>query len=455
MTDRFPELAASYVYDLVHDNVHNIRTESMQGIPTSNLKKTIGSVEMTVGGKPKRVNPIDIWLKLPSCVQVMGEFHDPTSSDKIVLHREELYVNNFHMPHYDQRQIDEEKVAPFKQYLEYLIPDADERGYFIKWLAAKVQFRDYRGPAVVMIAEQEGTGRNTLMQMIGSLFGDHNVQDVKLQEFEKPSFNEYMDKLFVYVDETIAHQDQRERARFYEHIKSTVDPLAQRVTINRKYGGKSQAMSVTSFLFFSNNADAMHVSNNSRRIFALSNTDLPGDASHFRAVHEWMEKDDWQIHVWNWLMSIEVDKGEMSQRPPVTEAMEEMRDAAKTSMDRLIEVAIAVWPSDIVNSQLMVETLLARFEHKLPKYASADVLRRELRRRLSSLDRLNKTGEFRNRIRTEGKTRVVAARDPELMTSGALCEDHAMVYKDFIKGMTDSSFAQIMREYMTENAIEV
>jgi hypothetical protein len=120
-----------------------------------------------------------------------------------------------------------------------------------------------------------------------------------------------------------------------------VDPLAQQVTVNPKHERKMDIMCVASFLFFSNNEDALHVPAGTRRIFTCRNAYEVRGPDYFRALRAWM-KTDWQQHVWNWLRTFVIDLAEMSSAPPETESHHDMREAGKSVMDHKVAAAIAV-----------------------------------------------------------------------------------------------------------------
>jgi hypothetical protein len=436
--EMFPELAADNVYDIVNDKVCNIRKQYPVSLPLANVKKITNSVKMVIGDKVKQVNPYDIWLKLASCVKVQGDAYDPTQDAKIVERQGNLFVNTFGMPHYNHITADEEKYGPFKRYIAYLIPDAEERDYFLDWLACKVQNREYRGPAIVMIGLVEGAGRNTLMIMLQQLFGESNVVPAALHEIENPNFNEYMASLICYVDETIASQDQAKRSRFYEAVKTNVDPLAQQAIVNRKYGTKLAVTTVTSFLFFSNHEDAIHVAGGTRRIFALSNTKEVGKAEFFSATHKWMRAEGWAQHVWQWLLDRPADMAFMSSAPPQTKTFTDMTEASKSDLDHILDAVCELFRDDLNCPYIPLTPVINFIYNEYTDeigHISKQGIRREFRKQVITLGRSGMPESMRG---DDGSIHKVKALTREASTDDAVRRAALEPFRQAMKVIDDS-----------------
>jgi hypothetical protein len=335
------------------------------------------------------------------------------------------------------------------------LPEPTERGYFINFLAAKAQNRDFRGPAVVMIATTEGAGRNTLMIMLSRLFGAQNIQDARLSDLESPANNYYMDSLFVYIDETVAHKDLKQRAKFYETIKSIVDPLTQYVTVNKGNGRSMRVLTVASFFFFSNNLNAIHVPKGTRRVFVCMNPERVGGEKLFKEVHQWMAGDEWPMHVWNWLMSMDVDMATMSGKPPRTLSHEIMQEATQTKLDEVISAAIkvALPHTKLMSISFMNKVIGDHLSDLIPAHANDLIRRNEIKRHTLSLQSMLKQGVFTNIISKDThikSTQRLVAIDPEVVGNIRVCEKEKKRYRKFVAQHPPFYYAKLIRAEIDE-----
>jgi len=324
---------------------------------------------------------------------VQGPAYDASCRDKIVVDRHGTQrVNIFHLPPHPPVTIDMKQVEPFKQFLAYLIPDKEQHDYFLDWLSCKAQHPEFRGAAMVMVAKAEGTGRGTLMQLIGKLFGQRNVRNITMDEMLSSQWTEWRASLFVHVDESMAMEDPAGARRAYDRLKELIDPMTTEGIVNVKYGGQMWVKMCSSMLLFSNHEDALYVADNTRRFYGVRNPDIPAPPAFFKKLREWMGDfsmpTQWERHVWAWLLERDVNVAAMTAPPPESEAMKKMKHASKSLLDAVIDGAIATWPSTIIPSSFVMDALSYYETKGLPK-AWRMIAKSKLMQRLHSLQHLN------------------------------------------------------------------
>lgn len=353
-----PEDVVHMVYDNVNDKVFNLRERGAL-VPRTvvAVNRTTPKIRLPNGSM---VEQLPLWLKQPSSVVVSGATFDPSTRDRLI---EDAYgdlrANLFHMPDYDPVAPDPEIVKVFMDYLTYLLPDDDERAYFIKWLACKVQNPAFRGAAIILISQAQGTGKNTLMKMLAKLFGPHNTDQMNIESLldSGNQFNEWSTKLFVNVNESLAVGENLTARRAYNRLKEIVDPMTMQVMVNPKYGAKYIANCATSFLFFSNHSDAVYLQAHDRRFFAARGPDIPADPEYFGMVHKWLEGENWMAHIWWHFMDMTVDLNEMMAKPAQTLTMLEIKHDTTSPLEAVIMAAICCWPSALVPRKVVKELL--------------------------------------------------------------------------------------------------
>jgi Family of unknown function (DUF5906) len=167
-------------------------------------------------------------------------------------------------------------IAVFETFLARLFPDAAERTWFWNWLAHKAR-QPWVPVGVIMVAEEFGTGRGTLFEILGLLLGEAYVVPCTFGELTGAAsgarFNARLaDALIAVVNEAVAedgHQQTQRRLR-YEALKNSIDPSP---TARRRFEAKGQhayaQRSAMSGLFATNHRDVIKLPRGDRRFSVL------------------------------------------------------------------------------------------------------------------------------------------------------------------------------------------
>ena len=303
------------------------------------------------------INPVDIWSKDHRRINVAGIRMRPDKPRPTYEEGGQVWINAYRPP-----DLPEEggTVDPVLAFLASLLPDEAERRWFIQWLAYKLHRPDIPGPAVVMVAREFGTGRGTLGEIIKRLFGRAYVTTLPFAIFAgRSSQAQYTDwgagSLMVLVNES-SESDGGGRYTVkkdtYEHLKEIVEPRP----IERAYIAKGRqqfkAMSHTSYIIFTNNGDALPIPENDRRFAVLTNGDPILDTAYWDDLNAWIDSEENIGAFARWLLD-EVDLTGYSPyaRPLATIGKRDMTEAAKSDLDRGIDIALAslqspVWVPD-------------------------------------------------------------------------------------------------------------
>jgi hypothetical protein len=456
--DPCPELSTNYVLDTVNDMAWNVRLDrGPRGLKTEMLRKTTPDVFLPRDGKSAlKANPVAIWMRQPQTVQVEGTTYDPTDPSPIV--RDEngaKMVNVFKLPDWPIIRPDMNKVQPFLDFLHYLIPEEEEREYFLKWLACKAKWPEFRGVAMIMVAKVEGTGRNTLMQIIGKVWGQQNVTGISIEDMLHSQWTDWRASLFVHVDESVAMDDPRQSRRVYDRLKELVDPMTTTIKVNAKYSPTSRVKSTASMMFFSNHEDALHTAGNSRRFYGVRNPYTPADAKMFGKLREWMgeydKRTDWEAHVWNFLRNIEVDRDAMLAAPKQSQAMKDIVHASRTTFDILAEGALACWDCDLVSTKLLCDAI----EFFEPKGLHSSWRRGVPKEMQKSLFSLRKTVPGGYRLGANGKMHTLMAKDAGYMTSLRLCEKQSVRFKHLAEAFDRTAYARKIQDWAVEQGYDL
>ena len=359
--DHVPEMVAKYVYDASQDCCWDVTSQSHS--PVSYTMPVMRNLHpnpvkyITFNGELKTASPVAMWVKNPARVTVQGVQYSPVHRSRLFRTAQgDMMYNLFTMNEYRDEPVDKAAIKVFYDYLEYLIPAEDEREFFIDWLACKVQSPAFRGPALFMVAEIQGIGRNTLTDMVGSLFGRRHVQHVPFHKLlTNTAYNTFQESLFVVVDETLAVDDYTTNRKAADILKEMIDPKIQTVTVNPKYGRQRMVDSVASFWFLSNHTDGLKLTEGDRRYYAIRNASQRATPAYFGMINRWLESDHWQQHLWNDLKARPVDIEAMAAPPPASNAMAEVIQAGKSALDLTVEGFIKAWPTPAIPRKLIFD----------------------------------------------------------------------------------------------------
>ena len=251
-------------------------------------------VLMEVGprGGIKMHSPADGWLRSPARLSTRREEMRP-DRPRPTFTEEGYHVFNRYRPPVHPTEGGE--LVPFETFLARLFPDEAERTWFWHWLAHKTRRPWVPMVGIIMVAEEFGTGRGTLFDILELLFGKDYVVPCAFGELTGTSaasrFNARLaDALFAVVNEAVAedgHQ-QTQRRLHYDALKNVVDPSP---TARRRFEAKGQhayaQTSAASTIIATNHRDVVKLPRDDRRFEVLTcgRKMTPAETTEIRA---WM-----------------------------------------------------------------------------------------------------------------------------------------------------------------------
>lgn len=228
-------------------------------------------------GKTKRVNPAQLWLIDPRRINIRGQQMRPDMPRPLFDDVGELYGNTFAKP---QHSASPEGQDVFTAFMEHLLPDPAERDYCLDALAHKLAHPEVPGPGLLMVSPRQGAGRGTLFTILQQLYGPRYVRKIDPGALTgdgegQGKYNTWLESSIVaLVDELLNPGDGNvfwRRKRAYDRIKSLIDPATREVEIIRKGINNGPARTFTTFIMATNNANALPLDEDDRRICVLTN----------------------------------------------------------------------------------------------------------------------------------------------------------------------------------------
>ncbi len=366
VTERAAHLTSTYAFDPINNGVWQIKgvrqpvyipLEGFKNLHPEKAKVSFGD------GKHRLVAETTLFIQSKARVVVRGQTYDPSDSSKLITDTDGTHrVNTYTIPPWGDGDYDKDHVATFKQFIGYLIPDEKAREFFLDWLAAKCQSMAFRGPAILMIAPMQGTGRSTLGNMLATMFSIENVEHVPFERLSRGSegYNDWITKPLIVTNETLALGSSDNYFKVYEKIKELIDTTPQMVRVNPKYGKQRFQITYSSFLLFSNHEGAMSVAEDDRRIYVIDNALKPESGEYFMKLNAWI-RTDWQRSVWRWLRVRDVNMETLVTPVEMTKAKRHMIDTHKQALDIAVETVLHSWPARVI-ATYQIKTLLMPFQ---------------------------------------------------------------------------------------------
>jgi hypothetical protein len=235
-------------------------------------------------GGEKVIHPVPMWVADPRRVDVAGYRYRPDVNGPLASLDGRLFVNTYRAPEEVECDDAAGAVAAFEALIAHLLPIDAERDWFRMWVAAKSQRPWVIGCGVLMVASIQGTGRGTLFDMLGSVFGPRNVSPVSSVELlgggGQGQYNGWLsDSVMVTCDEVMAGDDGGgsmtwKRRESYERLKQYTDPRRREVLIRKKNVNAYTAEIFASMLLATNHLNALPLTVDDRRFAVLMQEDI-------------------------------------------------------------------------------------------------------------------------------------------------------------------------------------
>src|SRR5262249_17238573 len=189
----------------------------------------------------KTISVVDAWTEHPLRVHIDKI---QTRSDRLrpTFEEEGLHIYNRYWPPAHPKSGGE--IETFKTFFKRLIPDDTEREWFWNYLAHKARKPWVPMVAVIMVAEEFGTGRGTLFDNLELLFGKGYGVRCTFGELTGTAagarFNDRLANALIVTINEAADEDGHQQARRrlnYEALKNIIDPSP---TARQRFEAKGQ-----------------------------------------------------------------------------------------------------------------------------------------------------------------------------------------------------------------------
>ena len=249
-------------------------------------------------------------------------------------------------------------ATPFKQFVEYLVPEEVERDHLLKMFAQLVQKPGEKlGHALILGSKEHGIGKSTLMDILFELLGPQNCRKASSEELES-QFNSYIEgTLLVLVEEiNLGAGGRKVYNKLKDQITSDITPM------RRLYQDARSVRNVASFIFQTNLERPILVDKEDRRYFVVNSPAKPREPAYYIGFNEWWRANLGVIR--HFLEQVDLTGFNRKAPPPMTEAKFQLIKGSETpivqELREMLEERYPPFRVDIVTHQQIAEAVKRR-----------------------------------------------------------------------------------------------
>lgn len=395
-------------------------TSSLEGgITMTNFRTMmLPHADEEVGPKGGRsiINPVDIWAGSEKRMTVAGTQLRPDQPRPTFVVGDELWINCYDPPSHEAEGGDATVGIAF---MEQIVPDERERAWWLQALAYKLSFPHVPGPGIVFVAHRTfGTGRGTLKELLGLLFGYSYVKemsyDMVVGRTYQSQYNAWAaDSLIVFVNESSEAEagmsTYASKHKTYEKLKELIEPRPTLRTYVTHGRPAFRALSTTTFIICTNHADAIPIPEDDRRLAVLQNGGAR-DPEYWAGVNDWMRDPANVAAFHRWLMTVDIVSYDPFAPPIKTKAKRTMADEGKTDLDHALALALKELPARLVTmSQVLAAMRKVEREYDMDFPDRWQPIAKRMVR--SILHRIGVRESTNWQVMIDGKKHAVYARD--------------------------------------------
>ncbi len=240
-------------------------------------------------------------------------------------------------------------VEPFTEFLEYLIPDTDDRRQIERWLATLIAQPETRmSYAVLLISEKQGVGKTTLAEeILRPLVGPHNVSIPSEQQVVESQFNSWCARVrLIIVNEIYSGHGWKANKKLKPLLTDKT------VEVNEKHQQVYSIENWAHMLACSNSMRALKLEEDDRRWFVPTVTEVAWPRERFSVLRAYLANGGLR-HILHWAENYGdyVLPGERA--PMSTRKRSIIEDSRSLSMTAAIELAQEVCDLDARGKELI------------------------------------------------------------------------------------------------------
>ena len=309
-----------FVYITAMDRFFDTRTGDILNL------EAVGNLYAHVWHKPKAHTKL---LADPRCKKVDGMAYWPGVRERIIEHAGRTVVNNWRPSTLKLPDtVTDNDVSRWLELVEYLVPDERDRQHLIQWMAAVLQQQHRKINHAVLLAGRERIGKDTIIQPLIYGLGTWNVTQPLAEELLEP-YTDYLDAAKLVVFQEVQNF---EKLSIQNKLKPMLASPPDTLRVRLFQRGYYETPNICQCLFMSNHKDALKLSENDPRYFAIwcDRPRLP-DAV-YEELYAWLN-DGGYGQVVRWLLDQDISSFNFTGPAPNTDFKREIRELGRTALE--------------------------------------------------------------------------------------------------------------------------
>lgn len=241
---------------------------------------------------------------------------------------------------YDESfQIDHDKIVRFLDHMKMIWCDGNEQLFAatLKWFAHLIQNPQTKTQVCLVVLGREGTGKNILLDIIRNyIMGLKYVAETCKMDKLTGRFNSLQENKLLVVLNEAANVGQAESHDNQERLKDMITNTT--CQIERKGVDTYTIADRCNYVCFSNNDYVIKASTEMRRfVFFETSSARIGDHQYFKDLLTDFQQHDGGIHLYHYLMSIDISDFTPQRDFPTTQLKEQLKaDALEKPIQWLV-----------------------------------------------------------------------------------------------------------------------
>lgn len=302
--------------------------------------------------KEKVVDTFDLWERSPDRLVAYTITYDPSGAEFCQSEDGRRALNLWKRRPLNPPDDWEVRATLFTDHVAYLVPIETERNRFLDWLA-HIEQRPGELPHshYLMIAVQQGIGRNLLTSILALVWSGHVAMDFDLKQSLANGFNGQLSQRLLAVVDEINEGGTGERWGHSEKLKSML--TASHRHINPKYGLQHTEKNCCRFIILTNYETGLPLTEEDRRFNVIMNPRDPKDTEYYQKLYDLITpKPDVQFidSVRKYLSTRPIDGFNPGERPPMNDAKRAVVASSMTREDEHAAEIVATHPRDLISA---------------------------------------------------------------------------------------------------------
>jgi primase-polymerase (primpol)-like protein len=303
-------------------------------------------------GKDEKVPTFSVWLGCDRRIVVYTLTFDPRAGEFCRSPDQRPALNLWKPRPHNPPEDWPVRAHPFMEHVRYLIPVDAERERFLDWLA-HIEQKPGELPHAhyLMIATQQGVGRNWLSSLMACVWSGHVALDYDLKGTFQNGFNGQLSRKLLAVVDEINEGGTGERWQHSEKLKSMVTTSER--FINAKYGLQHSEVNCCRWLLFSNYESALPLHADDRRWNVIRNPTEPRNADYYVHLYRALADPKFISSVRELLRRRDISRFNPGARAVMNDAKESVVATSMTHEDEKAAELVASYPCDLILAEYL------------------------------------------------------------------------------------------------------